>query len=705
MPRLGRRGIILSLFINSLNITLYLIILIAACLNITEASVNFIILNAFAACFACLLIISEIRLPQLTYEYFRFLCTYRGRGMTYLFFGCLVASRIPFNLYGGIIVVCMGLAFIVLSYVTLIPPLDGFILNYKKLDQWKEQKHFRVQLEAQRIFEQQLQQEQSLTRMIPAHHTNTMTTHANMTLSSPKQIRGFPTLNTASIGAGTRNDAGVVPGTPNTLFSPPMSPPQRKGNGYQPSPMQSQQQHNDAQEPQSLRHQLQTNISTEQQKDLVHISQDESLTAGPSDTTSSISGNKDRIAIERGKGRVIQEQALLEESLTLSEQPTQQQPQRQLQHPLHLDKSLPKITRTQIEGTQPFTLPASFTLSPPPTRRKSAVQSGPGSPLQYLHMGKDDPSNAVDSFPAFDLGKKTECESDLEQTKGCSEPSETDTILKSAPDTSNVCADHYPQRRDHQQHQRHQQQQQKPGQDKFPLRTANKPAPPHDPFRRASISSNSANKSASVRGSNGQRYQSLYQPPEPKQSETIHPLHYPLHVHPHSYYYQEPPSGTLGLTATGRILSSIGGMSGCYGIASGVPKTLAAGNSMPTSWRHDSSSPPAHVHAHQNQDQEIQAQVQEVHHFSMQQQRQQQQQQHQHQPAITITENSCDPSMGSNHHQYQWPHSSKQQHKQYQQEIDGRAGVPHMPDIVLTLPTPAETETGQGSRREEYFAM
>lgn len=49
MLRLGRRGIILSLFINSLNITLYLLILVAACLNIIEASVNFIILNAFAA--------------------------------------------------------------------------------------------------------------------------------------------------------------------------------------------------------------------------------------------------------------------------------------------------------------------------------------------------------------------------------------------------------------------------------------------------------------------------------------------------------------------------------------------------------------------------------------------------------------------------------------------------------------------------------
>ena len=68
-------------------------------------------------------------------------------------FGCLIASPIPFNLYGGIIVVCMGLALFMLSYVSLISPLDDLILNYEKLDQWREQRHFRVQLETQRINE------------------------------------------------------------------------------------------------------------------------------------------------------------------------------------------------------------------------------------------------------------------------------------------------------------------------------------------------------------------------------------------------------------------------------------------------------------------------------------------------------------------------------------------------------------------------
>lgn len=96
-----------------------------------------------------------------------------------------------------------------LSYVSLIPPLDSLILNYKKLDQWKEQKHFRVQLEAQRIYEQQLQQEQNLTRMIPAHHPNSMTVHGHMAIGSPKQIRAFSAINA---GSALFNGTGGVMG-------------------------------------------------------------------------------------------------------------------------------------------------------------------------------------------------------------------------------------------------------------------------------------------------------------------------------------------------------------------------------------------------------------------------------------------------------------------------------------------------------------
>ncbi|KAG0296930.1 hypothetical protein BGZ96_008119 [Linnemannia gamsii] len=431
MLRLGRRGIILSLFVNSLNIALYIIILIASCLNIIEASVNFIILNVFAASIACLLIVSEIRLPQLTYEYFRFLCTYRGRGLTYLFFGCLIASPAPFNLYGGIIVVCMGLAFFMLSYVSLIPPLDGLILNYKKLDQWKEQRHFRVQLEAQRIYEQQLQQEQNLTRMIPAHHPNSMTVHTHMAMGSPKQIRAFSAINAGSAlfngaggmmgggsgggyegagnggnGGGGGDGGGVVL---TAMFSPPISPSRRMGHHPLSATPLPGQQHFSEQEIQFPRHQpqrkLQGSISnflppgaggtypTTQQ--MAGASQDNlAMTNGHHDPPSSTL--QDRASIARGKGRhPLQQEQNMSTYDDSSETVEERQSRRQLVggYGGTQDKTLPPIITSVVRAGdqhQSFALPTTFTLSPPPARRwNNNTNSAPGSPLQYLCVSND----------------------------------------------------------------------------------------------------------------------------------------------------------------------------------------------------------------------------------------------------------------------------------------------------------------------------
>ncbi|KAG0229045.1 hypothetical protein BGX31_006336 [Mortierella sp. GBA43] len=400
MLRLGRRGIVLSLFINGLNITLYLIILVAACLNIVDASINFIILNAFAASFACLLVISEIRLPQLTYEYFRFLCTYRGRGMTYLL--------TPFNLYGGIIVVCMGLAFFMLSYVKLIPPLDGLILNIKKLDQWKEQKHFRVQLEAQRIFEQQLQQEQNLTRLIPAHHSNSMTAH----VGSPKQLRAFSATNTGSTnfsspGAGAGVGVGVGSGTDTStraggvgtnVFSPP-SLSQRPS--YQPVfPSQaSQQQQNRAD--QGTAQLPPSGLQKKQQGSTSSIGSEQRPQRQPHDGQFQHQGPRNTSDTFNGRSMDRKECAVQETRLPATQQP------------LQLNKTLPPIINTaELEG---FPCP-SFALSPPRTRRGSAADSEPGSPLQYLIV--DDP---LESAQGANHGNKAEWDRGGE------------SILKSAP--------------------------------------------------------------------------------------------------------------------------------------------------------------------------------------------------------------------------------------------------------------------------------
>ncbi|KAF9102443.1 hypothetical protein BGX29_004586 [Mortierella sp. GBA35] len=387
-----------------------------------------------------------------------------------------------------------------LSYVSLIPPLDGLILNYKKLDQWKEQKHFRVQLEAQRIYEQQLHQEQNLTRMIPAYHPNSMTVYAHMAMGSPKQLRAFSAINAGSAsfngtggtiggpgvgsGVGSGGAGGVHSGIGNgggagvaltAMFSPPISPSRRIGHhplSVVPLPGQQQQvQHYAEQEIQFPRHQPQSKLQ----------------------------GSISNFVSQGGGGYQASQQMAMasQDNLVMA-----------------------NVRRDTISGTQQD-------LSTDNAILKSSSQHHPYPPAQQYGDNKS--------------------------------------------------------RRPDQQ-QQHQ----------LPLRTTNKPAPPHDPFRKTSLS-----------GTNRAPFQSLYQPPEPHHQSDMN--RHTQQQQSTGYYhdsYMPPvatstagvaarivPSGVIGsagtggalaLTATGRILSSIGGMSGCYGIVDGVPQPMMMTTGLPS---------------------------------------------------------------------------------------------------------------------------
>ncbi|KAF9387272.1 hypothetical protein CPB97_002740 [Podila verticillata] len=657
MLRLGRRGIILSLFINSLNISLYVLILVAACLNIIEASVNFIILNAFAV------------------------------------FGCLVASPIAFNLYGGIIVVCMGIAFFMMSYVTLIPPLDGLILNYKKLDQWKEQKHFRVQLEAQRIFEQQLQQEQNLTRVNPAHHANAMTIHAHhahlaLGVGSPKLQRTFGT------GVGSVNFGGA--GHLAAMFSPPMT--QQPEHDFPHHQLQSRSQGSTTNFVAQASHEYLPGSST-----------------GQNDTNS-----RERTG---RRGRNVD---------TLQNYQQNQ-----------LDRNVPPIITSGLNDSPRPSQALNYILSPTPLRRQNVASaaSTPDSPaLQYLPVGNDEFYQDYIK-PTAITGSKTEW---VDGDEKWAISIGGDRILKTAPHLYN---DPTPIRSQYAT---------------LPLRTTNKPTPPHDPFRKTSISSvhsTSGNvtpvqdtpmtviKGFKSNPSQGNKtgYQNLYQPPElVRAQDKQHPLQYA----PYSYDPKARPTNSvssvaryeerdIALTATGRILSSIGGMSGCYGIVGGLPSPGEVSPGVPVSpstsagKRNGVSS----SHHHQQQQQQQQQLSYSSSRSIQQQEEPSTQQQQTHQPksrqrklALSMMPQKQDPlpripetdyrqndgtsppttldmaSSGpaSTRTSSETPHakrpsSGSTSHGGYE------LSTTYMPNIVLTLPTPAEHD--HSSRRDEYFGM
>jgi len=517
-------------------------------------------------------------------------------------------------------VVCMGLAFFMLSYIKLVPPLDGLLLNYKKLDQWKEQKHFRVQLEAQRIFEQQLQQEQNLTRLVPAHHPTSMTVHTPiMAVSSPHQPKAFSVIHagstsfsSAGVGTGLSPSGGV--GTPASMFLPSTS--QRPSNYPRLTPQTQQHQRVD-QERQfqyhqpPKRHGSTSNVGSEK---------------SPQEQEAQ---NVDGSAIGRGKGCGAHGSSS-QETLRM-----------ELPPPFQLDTGFPPMNTGEREGMTALPWPSAFALSPPPTRRGSAADSEPESLLQYLIV--DDPSEAT---PTVAFGGKAEW------NQG---GSLDDVILKSALHQGDKIS-------------RPLQQQQQ-----FPLRTTNKPAPPHDPFRRTSLPSkqlvnaappsNSAfGTSANVKSGKG-HYQSLCQPPEPPDS--IHPLQSyhdpsarssqvamapPLNDERRSYLM--PP-----LTATG-----------CYGIVGGIPGSVAPYH---PNYKGSHCAPNSIQHGYQQLPTETRAAIASEN--ASQQQR---------------------PMASSTQHQQQLPPVSKQ---------DTVSQRHHMPDIILTLPTPAEPINT--SRREGYFAM
>ncbi|KAJ1978144.1 hypothetical protein H4R34_003310, partial [Dimargaris verticillata] len=121
----------LFLLLNLLNLIVCGLVIAVASINITDSPTNVIIYNAYTGCLCLLLAVAEIRIPAFIETNLRFLCTYRGRGLLYTFFGCLVYSSNLFNIAACVFIVTIGIAYFIISWVPLAPPRFGIVDNWR----------------------------------------------------------------------------------------------------------------------------------------------------------------------------------------------------------------------------------------------------------------------------------------------------------------------------------------------------------------------------------------------------------------------------------------------------------------------------------------------------------------------------------------------------------------------------------------------
>ncbi|PWA03722.1 hypothetical protein BB558_000103 [Smittium angustum] len=123
---------LLLFFMNILNILVCMMLGSVGLSNLIsrELPTSTLVYNFYIIMISLALIVCEFKPPLFLAVNMKFLLTYRGRGLFYIFFGCLVYTRKTYNIVVCFFVEIMGVLFFVLSWVDLASPQYGIMYNY-----------------------------------------------------------------------------------------------------------------------------------------------------------------------------------------------------------------------------------------------------------------------------------------------------------------------------------------------------------------------------------------------------------------------------------------------------------------------------------------------------------------------------------------------------------------------------------------------
>ncbi|ORX68758.1 hypothetical protein DL89DRAFT_293956 [Linderina pennispora] len=87
-------------------------------------------LNMLACAAIASVSVMNVRAPRFLNSQMRFLFTYGGRGLLYTYFGCIVYTNSLYNIIACVYTVTLGVAYLVLAWVSIIPLQHGLLYNW-----------------------------------------------------------------------------------------------------------------------------------------------------------------------------------------------------------------------------------------------------------------------------------------------------------------------------------------------------------------------------------------------------------------------------------------------------------------------------------------------------------------------------------------------------------------------------------------------
>ncbi|KNE59093.1 hypothetical protein AMAG_03436 [Allomyces macrogynus ATCC 38327] len=137
LAKLERYRILQSLSTNIVNLLATAVFTIATIVSLATINDSFtdILVNVYASVLGFAMLVIEIKPIASVAEYVLFLYTLKGRGLLFVFLGCIIIKTEGFNLFAGIFVISMGLVLFLTAFARHVPFITDVSTNYRM---WNE---------------------------------------------------------------------------------------------------------------------------------------------------------------------------------------------------------------------------------------------------------------------------------------------------------------------------------------------------------------------------------------------------------------------------------------------------------------------------------------------------------------------------------------------------------------------------------------